>query len=243
MPNVSLYLESDMTAETVAELGADHVLVATGATWRRDGTGSAQVRPIALAADAEVLTPDDIMAGRMPRGRDVLIYDDDHYYMGGVLAELLRKHGFSVTLVTPAPLVSIFTKATLEQATIQSRLLELDVRIEANTLVKSIAADRYGIGYSGIGYRNDTVAVVPLGSKSATEVYPPEMQYAYSGEYPLSRFLYLAVNPARSALGPQAVRDFIQFIYSDDGQRLVTKDGFFPVSSKIISEDKAKLGI
>ena len=30
MPNVSLYLESDMTAETVAELGADHVLVATG---------------------------------------------------------------------------------------------------------------------------------------------------------------------------------------------------------------------
>ena len=50
-------------------------------------------RPIALAADADVLTPDDIMAGRMPRGRDVLIYDDDHYYMGGVLAELLRKHG------------------------------------------------------------------------------------------------------------------------------------------------------
>ena len=60
-----------------------------------------------LLPDAEVLTPDDIMAGRMPRGRDVLIYDDDHYYMGGVLAELLRKHGFAVTLVTPAPLVSI----------------------------------------------------------------------------------------------------------------------------------------
>jgi dimethylamine/trimethylamine dehydrogenase len=158
MPNVSLYLESDMTVETVAELGADNVLVATGATWRRDGTGSAQVRPIALAADADVLTPDDIMAGRMPRGRDVVIYDDDHYYMGGVLAELLRKHGFTVTLVTPAPLVSIFTKATLEQATIQSRLLELDVRIEANTLVKSIATAHATLGCSFTGKTREIAA-------------------------------------------------------------------------------------
>ncbi|MFO1121633.1 MAG: FAD-dependent oxidoreductase [Hyphomicrobiales bacterium] len=141
MPNVSLYLESDMTADAAAEVGADHVLIATGATWRRDGTGSARTQPVAVAAGADVLTPDDIMSGAMPRGRDLVIYDDDHYYMGGVLAELLRKADCRVTLVTPAPLASIFTKTSLEQATIQAHLLKLGVRIVANTILGEVCAD------------------------------------------------------------------------------------------------------
>jgi dimethylamine/trimethylamine dehydrogenase len=141
MPNVSLYLESGMTAESIAELAADHVVVATGAAWRRDGTGRHHVTPVALADGADVLTPDDIMDGRRPRGRDVVIFDDDHYYMGGVLAELLRREDYRVTLVTPAALVSIHTKASLEQKVIQKRLLELDVTIEANTALGAIATD------------------------------------------------------------------------------------------------------
>ncbi|MBI3671919.1 MAG: NADH:flavin oxidoreductase, partial [Rhizobiales bacterium] len=65
-----------------------------------------------------------------------------HYYMGGVLAELLRREGFRVSLVTPAPLVSIFAQKTLEQELIQARLIELDVGIHANLAVSSIAADQ-----------------------------------------------------------------------------------------------------
>jgi dimethylamine/trimethylamine dehydrogenase len=140
MGNVSLYLESRMTPETIAELGADHVLVATGSTWRRDGTGRHHVKPIDIATGADVLTPDDLMAGQRPRGRDVVIFDDDHYYMGGVLAELLRKDGYAVTMVTPAALASYFTRASLEQAVIQNRLLTLDVKIEANQALSAIAA-------------------------------------------------------------------------------------------------------
>jgi dimethylamine/trimethylamine dehydrogenase len=141
MPDLSLYLESAMTPETVLEFGADHILIATGASWRRDGTGRYFVRPIAIEPAADVLTPDDLLAGKRPRSRDVVIFDDDHYYLGGVLAELLRKEDYRVTLATPASLVSIFTRASLEQATIQARLIELAVTIEANTAVAAIAAD------------------------------------------------------------------------------------------------------
>jgi dimethylamine/trimethylamine dehydrogenase len=141
MPNVQIYLESTMTAVTIAEFGADHVVIATGARWRRDGVARHHSRPIAIADSAQVLTPDDILNGARPQGRDVVLYDDDHYYMGGVIAELLRKEGFDVTLVTPSYLVSSFTKASLEQPRIQTRMLELDVTIKANMAVQSVSAD------------------------------------------------------------------------------------------------------
>jgi dimethylamine/trimethylamine dehydrogenase len=141
MPNVSLYLESRMSPETVAEFGADHVLVSTGAEWLRDGTGRQIVNPSPVAEEADVLTPDDLMAGRRPRARNVLIYDDDHYYMGGVLAELLVREDHAVTLVTPAAVASSYTKASLEQKAIQTRLMALGVRIVANQALSAIERD------------------------------------------------------------------------------------------------------
>ena len=141
MPNVQLYLESAMTAETIAELGADHVLIATGSRWLKDGTGRHFANPRPMVEQADVLTPDDIMAGRRPASKMVVLYDDDHYYMGGVLAELLAREDHQVSLVTPAPLASIHTKASLEQKAIQSRLLKLGVRIVANHALSAIAHD------------------------------------------------------------------------------------------------------
>ena len=140
MPNVRLYLESEMTTESIVEVGASQVLVSTGATWRRDGTGSYHLRPITIAPAADALTPDDLMTGKRPKGKHVAIFDDDHYYMGGVLAELLRKEDYRVSLVTPSALVSTYTKWTLEQVRIQSRLLNLGIEIFANTDVTSVAA-------------------------------------------------------------------------------------------------------
>jgi dimethylamine/trimethylamine dehydrogenase len=141
MPNVSLYLESDITSETVAEFGADHVLLTTGSQWLRTGTGRHFLSPIGIAEETDVLTPDDLMNGKRPKTGNVAIFDDDHYYMGGVIAELLRKEDYAVTLITPAPVASAYTKASLEQKVIQKRLLGLGVKIEANKAVSAIASD------------------------------------------------------------------------------------------------------
>ena len=84
-----------------------------------------------------MLTPDDIMSGAAPEG-PVLVYDDDHYYMGGVIAEKLRGDGVVVTLATPDPVVSSWTTLTLEQHRIQARLIELGIGIETNTRLVNV---------------------------------------------------------------------------------------------------------
>jgi dimethylamine/trimethylamine dehydrogenase len=104
------------------------VLIATGAHWHRDGTGRQHAFPIPGVEKIAVLTPDDVLAGVEIRGK-VLIYDDDHYYMGGTIAERCRDEGHDVCLVTPESKVSIWSEYTLEQMKIQSRLLSLGVEI------------------------------------------------------------------------------------------------------------------
>ncbi len=129
LDNVAYYFESSMTADEILTYEFDHIAVATGATWRHDGVGRTISRPLEHPPGLEILTPDDLLAGSGPTGRTVAIYDDDHYYMGGVLAELLVREGLEVTLVTPAADASNWAHNTMEQHRIQGRLLDLGVEI------------------------------------------------------------------------------------------------------------------
>ncbi|MEX1234522.1 MAG: FAD-dependent oxidoreductase [Roseovarius sp.] len=128
MANVETYLDSRLSAEEVLEFGADHVVIATGATWSGSGVGRANDAQIPRDEGANILTVDAVMRGAAATG-PVVIFDDDHYYMGGILAELLRDQGHEVTLVTPAGDVSTWTHNTLEQTRIQKRLIEMGVQI------------------------------------------------------------------------------------------------------------------
>jgi dimethylamine/trimethylamine dehydrogenase len=78
---------------------------------------------------ADVFTPDDVMAGRVPEKGPVIVWDDDHYYMGGVLAELCRAKGLDVTIVTPAAMVSAWTVNTLEALPIARRIAKLGIAV------------------------------------------------------------------------------------------------------------------
>jgi dimethylamine/trimethylamine dehydrogenase len=137
MANVQVYLESRLSAPEILEFGFQKVVLATGGTWRRDGVGRWHSAPLSGLDGGSIFTPDDILSGKRIEG-PVVIFDDDHYYMGGVLAEKLRLEGLDVTLVTPAADVSKWTHATLEQGWIEERLYELGVNIiEKHTLVSS----------------------------------------------------------------------------------------------------------
>jgi dimethylamine/trimethylamine dehydrogenase len=138
--NVETYFDSALDAESILEFGFEHVCLATGSTWRRDGVARQHVVPFATDAAMPLYTPNDLMGGASPSGH-VVIYDDDHYYMGGVLAELLIQKGCQVTLVTPAALVSEWTVNTLEQHEIHRRLVEMGAAIELNRGVTGIGAD------------------------------------------------------------------------------------------------------
>ena len=138
-PNVEIYRESPLDADSILEFGFENICIATGSTWRRDGVSRQHVVPMPIAEGAKVYTPDDLMDGTIPEGR-VVVYDDDHYYMGGVLAELLASKGAQVTLVTPSAYVSDWTNNTLEQVAIHPRLVEAGVEIVLNRGVTEIHA-------------------------------------------------------------------------------------------------------
>jgi dimethylamine/trimethylamine dehydrogenase len=140
MPNIEIYLQSPMTADDILEHGFDHVVVATGASWRRDGVGRWHTHPMPAEGSPQVLTPDDLMAGRRPAGSRVLVFDDDHYYLGGVLAELLAAEGCQVRLVTPAASLSDWTVNTLELVKIRQRVMRAGVAVEPNRTVLRLCA-------------------------------------------------------------------------------------------------------
>jgi len=130
MPNVEIFRESALTAQDVLAFGADHVAIATGAHWRRDRfDGQAYTAIEAPGTTPEILTPDDVMAGRLPTG-PTLVYDEDGYYMGGVIAEKLRAAGLAVTLATPSEVVSEWAGKTTERWTVRSHLMKLGVGLE-----------------------------------------------------------------------------------------------------------------
>jgi len=137
MANVEIYKNSRLSVEQVLEFDADHVAVATGAVWRRDGVARHHVLPIDISGDIGIFTPDDIMNGDKPTG-EIVIYDDDHYYMAGVIAELLSNSDTRITLVTPSPFVSEWTINTLEQTTIHRKLANLGVNLVLNRSVERI---------------------------------------------------------------------------------------------------------
>jgi dimethylamine/trimethylamine dehydrogenase len=142
MRNVEMLRGSRVTAGEMIEFGATRVVLASGARWRRDGVGRANAAPVRGfdAAAGRVLTPDDLLDGLAARS-PIVVFDDDHYYLGSVLSENLRAAGNDVTIVTPADRVAAWTVNTLEQHAIQRRLLELGVRLVMNHRVVEYEGD------------------------------------------------------------------------------------------------------
>ena len=167
LPNVELFLGHELTADEIMELDYSRIALATGSYWRSDGVGHHWTMPIAFSGDAEILNPDQLIDGRRPSGRSVVIWDDDHYYMAGVLAELLATEGFSVSLATPASEVSTWTRNTMEQHAIQRRLLEMGVTILPNMILTGTddGVVEFSCGYTGAGTQVEADCVVPVTSR------------------------------------------------------------------------------
>lgn len=113
----------------------------------------------------------------------------------------------------------------------------------SSAVVQGVGTDRYGIGYSGIGYLTPDVRAVPLSKKVGEPLVPATAENAYAGDYPLARFLYLYVNhEPNSELDPLR-REFIRYIFSQEGQKDVVKAGYYPVPATIASKTLTSVGL
>lgn len=177
MSNVDIYLGNQLSAQDVIDFECDHAVIATGARWTReilDGTG----HPVEALGAQSVLTPDDILGGAEVQG-PVVIYDFDHYYMGGCLAQVLRERGNEVTIVTPANSVSAWTFMNNEMGNIRARMIELSVNIVLENIITDFSDDtvRFSSIYPGGGSGSlECRSLVVVGNRVANDSMFIELQ-------------------------------------------------------------------
>ena len=108
------------------------------------------------------------------------------------------------------------------------------------SVVQGVTEDRFGIGYSGIGYKTSGVKLVPIAGKSGG-VSDGKYEDVTTNKYPLARFLYIYINKAPGKPLDPLVKEFVSLIYSKEGQEVVLKDGYYPVTAAIAKEELAKV--
>lgn len=108
-------------------------------------------------------------------------------------------------------------------------------------VVDGISQDKFAIGYSGIGYLTSGVKVLGLALKEGGTVYQPTLGNVKAEAYPLGRFLNVYVNKAPNAALSPEIREFFRFVFSKQGQEIVAKEGFLPLSEKDAGPERAKV--
>ena len=115
----------------------------------------------------------------------------------------------------------------------------------SSAVIQGVASDKYAIGYSGIGYKTADVRAVALSTDTGSnpDFVEAIADNAYTGEYPLARFLYLTVNYKPGSQLEPLRREFIKYVFSRQGQEVVIKDGYLPITANVAAKELAKVGI
>lgn len=107
-------------------------------------------------------------------------------------------------------------------------------------VLERIQNDRQGIGFGGSELTTTAVRVLPLAEDEFSPFIEPTVKNITSRRYPLRRYLYLYVNqprrkilPGKKAL-PPALREFLLYVHSQEGQAAVLKSGYAPVEDWIV---------
>ncbi len=170
LTNVEVYLDSELSAAQVLDFGFQHVIVATGARWRRDGLGRQRTTAFAGSDLEDVVTPDDVMDGHLPAG-PVLVYDDDNYYMGPVLALKLRAAGREVALATNEGRAGHWSRYTGEQEFTIAALIEAGVDIVTNQSLEGFDGNQVRLAciFSGRAITRPAVSLLTVTSRAPSD--------------------------------------------------------------------------
>ena len=126
-----------------------------------------------------------------------------------------------------------FKEHTLKKGDFKSRVKE---QPGSASVVEGVAHDVAAIGYSGIGYATSGVRALPLSDKKGGKAEAANYQNVLTGKYPLSRMLYVYVAKKPGEPLPKVVEEFLKFALSKEGQEIVVKDGYDPLTAKMIAE-------
>jgi len=109
------------------------------------------------------------------------------------------------------------------------------------SVVLGVTEDKAGVGYSGMGYVTSGVKALPLSDKDGETAYAPSYENVLSGKYPLGRMLYVNVVKEPNKPMDKLTREFLKFVLSREGQEIVVKDGFLPLTAAVAKKQLALL--
>lgn len=91
-------------------------------------------------------------------------------------------------------------------------------------VVNAVSKDRWGIGYGGAAYGKG-IRELKVKADARSAAYAPTLENIKSGVYPVSRFLFMYVKNRPTG----AMKEYIDWILGDDGQKIVSEVGYFPI--------------
>ena len=176
---------------------------------------------------------DSLFSSTRKRGGQVAVNWSDVGVTGAVAGKPVSLYGRNSASGT----YGFFKEHTLKKGDFKDTVKE---QPGSSTVVQGVANDIAAIGYSGIGYITPGVKALPLGEKEGKYV-EPTYENCLSGDYPLSRYLYVYINRAPGKRAEPLVEEFIKFVASKEGQRIVVKDGYFPLTAELATEARTNL--
>jgi dimethylamine/trimethylamine dehydrogenase len=191
LANVQVYRDSRVNAEQIRDFGFERVVLATGARWRSDGVGRSHSDPIPGFSGANAFSASDIMDGRLPQQGPVVVFDDEHFYMGSVIAERLAAAGLSVTLVTTGDVVAGWTAHTLELIPINAQLRKMGITVVT--------------AYDVTGFDGAAVKLAGVYG-DAERTIPAKAVVAVTSRVPVEEALYGALTAAPDALQDAGIK-------------------------------------
>lgn len=129
---------------------------------------------------------------------------------------------------------SFFKEHALFKGDFKNKVQEL---LGSSSVIQGISNDKYSIGYSGAGFKTTGVKILGIMNKNNSKPAFPDYDNILSGNYPLSRFMYLYINNNPQKESDLLVLEFIKFILSYEGQSIVVKDGFLPLTNDLINKE------
>lgn len=125
-----------------------------------------------------------------------------------------------------------FKEAAMQNGDFSPRVKE---QPGSSAVVQGVASDLYGIGYSGIGYKTSGVNAIAIAGPDGV-MYEPTFDNCISGDYPLSRFLYIYINLSPRDGVDTLTREFLDFVLSKEGQEIVVRDGYYPLPAFVVEQ-------
>ena len=106
---------------------------------------------------------------------------------------------------------------------------------------RELAHDPQGIGFGGFEEGGPALRALPVAADGDSLFIDGNATSASNGKYPLTRYMYIRVAHQPGHPLPPAVKQFLRYVLSRDGQEPILYSGYFPLGARVVREELAKL--